>query len=341
MKMIILGAEMFNGSLDLNTTYLHNPYPLAPKPVQGWQGWRGVETSNGMEGDLPGTCFVFKPVQERVEFLFVRNGVHSHPAINSKFILTQSSGEILAVEEPIAGVRQFEVTLRFSSTELNQEYRLYWPYADSLGYLGLKSPAESLEGVPYVRPEQFYIPFGDSITQGYQGSHFLKSYAGRTSQKLGLPIYSMGFGSRTVVATDPLCESIPKPAFVSVLIGVNNALGGTSLADYQKEIEEYYKNLRKRFPTVPIAWLVPFIELSFPGFDPEKKSGEGVISRVKAYQDFLFQWLPSLNDKALQIVDTRLIQTKELLPDWVHPQDEGHEILSNKILEAAEKLKSS
>lgn len=336
--MIIRGAEMFQGSLELDITYLHNPYPQVPKPIQGWRGWRGIETGNGMEADLPGTCIVFKPCSEKIQFMFIRNGLHAHVAVNNFFVFTRGEYEVISVEMPLDGIRQFEVELLFSLENFGTEFRLYFPYANSFTYLGLKTPSDSLEGVSYKRPNEFYLAFGDSITQGYQASHVLKCYASQVSQKLTLPLYSMGFGSRMIIPSDPLCESIPKPAVISVLIGINNVLNGTTLSDFKELVELYYKNLKSRFPEIPIIWLVPFLESSFLGFDPEKKTGSIALELVKSYQDYLFEWFPSQNDPKLKIIDSRIIQRKELLPDCIHPTDEGHEILSKLVVNAIENI---
>lgn len=333
----ILGVETYRGKLELDEKLVHSPFPRV-SGIASWRAHRGLVNGNGMEGDLPGVFLKLSPQSEDVHFLFCRNGVHAHPAVNSQWVLSDESDRVLSVRSPIAGIRTIQLKLGFSQEEIGKSFKLFFPYAESYDFLGKMETSGKLEMCVYQRPESFYVSFGDSITQGYNASHYLKSYAYLVSRGLEFPHLNLGFGSRQLVPTDPLNPVLDRASWITVLIGVNDSLQGKPLERYQEEARVFYGNIRKRFPQTPLCWVEPFILPTFPGFDVEQKKGPEVVGRVNACRKFLQEWIPTLNDPKLVLLSTEFMEKKELLFDSIHPQDEAHERLALSMVEKIKTL---
>lgn len=204
-------------------------------------------------------------------------------------------------------------------------YEFLLPVADKVDFCGIELNEGARLSPIKEKPRLRYIPYGDSITQGFWASDPSKTYSYVLAQSKGWQLVNMGFGSRTAVAGDGEVVARLNPDIVTILIGVNDCLGNVPLSAYRENVCGLIANLRKTKASLPIYVITP---LNVPG---KWKRTEN----LDQYREVLRTLVKESWDANLH-----LIEGPDLIPndgqyfqDGLHPNDAGFGLMAQKLNE--------
>jgi lysophospholipase L1-like esterase len=220
----------------------------------------------------------------------------------------------------ISKIKMGEVTRRTVEVML--------PYGDTVSFLGIGLPkgAELYQIKREVLP--CYVAYGDSITQGFRATNPVETYPVRLSRAKKWELFNMGFGSRRATIPDGAVLARLKPDIVTMMIGVNDCLGGKPVARYAADAAGLVTEFRRTMRTTPVFFITPL-----PVAEPAKwKNSE----KLDSYRVAATQALTNLNDPNLHIIDgTTLIEPKPaLFADGLHPNASGFEMIARNLEQA-------
>ncbi len=192
------------------------------------------------------------------------------------------------------------------------------------GDLEMDDPAEITPATPAGNPRKLLF-VGDSIMQGMTTSSPAKTYADIVTRAGKMDFYNLGIGGMTA---DPRWAEMIAGEYeydqVIFCLGVNDFIGGKSLADYRKDLTEFLTYFAGK-PMVILS-LTPFS--SHPQTNPH---GETVD-----------QFRDCIREIAEARPDTIFVPGPEILPedpqcliDGLHPNDLGAAVFArnlNKII---------
>lgn len=202
-------------------------------------------------------------------------------------------------------------------------YEILLPVADKVTFCGVElSEGERLTPIK-EKPRPRYVPYGDSITQGFWASDPSKTYPYLVARGRGWQLVNMGFGGRTATPSDGEAVAELHPDLVTILIGVNDCLGNTPLSAYRENVRGLIANLRKAKASLPIYVITP---LNVPG---QWKGTE----KIDQYREVLRGVVEESGDANL-----RLIEGPDLIPnesryfqDGLHPNNAGFALMAERL----------
>lgn len=201
---------------------------------------------------------------------------------------------------------------------------------------------------------------GDSITQGCCVTHHENRFVNKIAHLTGAVCNNYGIaGTRIAPQHQPsevprrdrdfisrLDEMDPNADIVVVFGGTNDF--GHGDAPFGEDADEtadtfcgalkvFYKGLQKRYPNALILILTPMHrcgEDNVLGEGQKKIPSQPLIAYVeqirKTAASFMFPILDLYDEPALDPNDDAV--RRRCMPDGLHPNDAGHEIITNKIL---------
>ena len=131
------------------------------------------------------------------------------------------------------------------------------PYWDSVDFRGLTVNDSANFATVSARPSTRYVAYGDSITQGAYVSNATKTYAARIGRAKGWEVVNMGFGGAGINGDDGTTIGGLHADVITVLMGYNNAAGGTTAANYRAGMAAFVGNVRRQEAKVPIYLISP------------------------------------------------------------------------------------
>ena len=181
-----------------------------------------------------------------------------------------------------------------------------------------------------VKKQKTILCIGDSITHGYDAKYPSNSYPARIARHFDCNMINQGIGG-DVYHVGNLGEGI---GFTPDLITV--ALGTNDWSNRQKErfdlcVEEFYKKLAELYPDTPVAVITPFWR---GNFDRITKVGSFDYAAEKITE------CAKVNKK-LTVIDGKTLidhDPKFFSPDVLHPNDEGFEMMAERLFPILEKL---
>ncbi|MBI3923433.1 MAG: hypothetical protein HY318_18585 [Armatimonadetes bacterium] len=210
-----------------------------------------------------------------------------------------------------------------TSSPGSHTYEILLPVADKVTFCGVElSEGERLSPIK-EKPKLRFVPYGDSITQGFWASDPSKTYPYLVARERGWQLVNMGFGSRTATPSDGEAVAELHPDLVTILIGVNDCLGNAPLSAYRESVRGLISNLRKAKASLPIYVITP---LNIPG---QWKGTE----KIDQYREVLRGVVKESGDANL-----RLIEGPDLIPnatqyfqDGLHPNDAGFALMAERL----------
>lgn len=201
---------------------------------------------------------------------------------------------------------------------------------------------------------------GDSITDASRGReggslNYGNGYSTITYAKLGKKYPGMKFINRGVSGNRVVdlyarikadCINL-KPDYMSVLIGVNdvwheiNSQNGVATEKFEKIYSMFIEEIKEALPDIKIIILEPFVlkasatEEHWKEFKTGTKEKGEAAKKVAEKFSLPFVSLQDKFDKAMEEYNDATYWTI----DGVHPNPPGHEIISEALIEAFEKIK--
>ena len=173
-----------------------------------------------------------------------------------------------------------------------------------------------------------YVAMGDSITAGYGLTSYSQSFVPRLSSMLGKTIINKGHGgdesSRGAGTVNSVLKNY-KPGVLLIFYGVNDLICGRS-------VESAIANLQTMILAAKVNKTIPVIATLTPAFGSHSFIYYGVAElsdRIRALADAEGICVADLND-------TFGDNSAYILPDGLHPNSLGHELIAltfNDILQ--------
>ncbi len=280
----------------------------------------------GYEWDNPGARVRFRTDATNAQAVLYYNELHVSTSARNSLGLYRVDGQTNALwsfqTAAVATVRTQEhvtVTLAVPPGGGFHDYELVLPYGDAVDFQGLQVNLDAQFQTPAARPATRYLAYGDSVTHGFTASDVGRSYAYRVAELRNWQLVNMGYGGRAATASDGATVGAQGAHVISVLIGVNDWQGGTSLATYSNRLDGFLANLRVQQPTAPVYLLTPlWVD---PAWDPA-----GDVEPLEAYRQVVRDVAAARGDPNLAVIEgPALIDPDTALFDAVrvHPNDAG------------------
>jgi lysophospholipase L1-like esterase len=203
---------------------------------------------------------------------------------------------------------------------------------------------------------------GDSITEGYGASCMEKTYWGLIGQQTGALVYGYGIGGTRIAAqqipTPPpdahkdqyfasRVESLIPDADVVVVFGGTNDFGDgdAALGHMEDRTEDtfygaYHLLIRKllnRYPDGKLVVMTPLHRMSEDETDYNER-GVRRVGSLQRYADAIIEVAGFYGVPVVDLFRTSGIQPRvdilreKYMPDGLHPNDEGHALLAQRLL---------
>ncbi len=117
---------------------------------------------------------------------------------------------------------------------------------------------ETASVLPAPEKDLRIISFGDSITQGYLGSHTAMNYVGRMITGLNAEVLNQGAGGYYFEAEvlDPALSSW-QPDLITIAFGTNDYGYRPTPELFETSVRDYMESLTAVFPGVPVLGIMP------------------------------------------------------------------------------------
>lgn len=276
--------------------------------------------------DSPGTCIRFRTdarsVRAHVEFAD-KATLATHNACSSPGACRIDGVEAGDYTRPGDAGGQIAVSLEAPGGSGDHEYEIFLPYADTVRFLGVEIDAGASLLPVVERTGPRYAPYGDSITQGFWASGPLRTYAHQVAETHGWRLLNMGFAGRWATAADGIEVARLRPDLASILIGVNDCLGGVALEDYRANVAGIIANIRASCPDIPIHAITP---LNVPGRWPGAE-------RLEAYREQVRMIAATSGDVHLHVIEGPALIPSDgaYFSDGLHPNDAGFALMATNL----------
>lgn len=167
------------------------------------------------------------------------------------------------------------------------------------------------------------VAFGDSLVTGY-GTTDNSDFVSILSTKLGVPVQNLGRnGDTTATARERVAEVVrQQPDIVILLLGGNDALQRVPVAQTRENLDAILTTLRQvssvRIHIVLVGVMGNVIS------DPYRTVFEDLAKRHGV------EYVPNIL--------AGIYGHESLMSDQIHPNNEGHRMMAERILPAIEKL---
>jgi lysophospholipase L1-like esterase len=204
------------------------------------------------------------------------------------------------------------------------DYEIVLPYGESVEFNGLTINGSAGFATPTPRPATRWVAYGDSITQGFHASALSATYPWLIGKAKDWEVVNMGFGSRQANAGDGIAVRSLSGDVITVLIGVNNALGETPITSFSTAYEGFLDNIRAEQPDVPIFAITP-LWVNVTGW-PKAVT-------LELYRQAIRNIVTAANDPNLH-----LVEGPDLIPgeaqyfqDGLHPNTAGFALMAANL----------
>ena len=202
-------------------------------------------------------------------------------------------------------------------------YEVLMPVADKVDFCGVELEEGAHLGPVEEDPGPRYVPYGDSITQGFWASSPARTYPYLVARNNGWDLVNMGFGSRAATASDGEAVARLDPDLVTVLIGVNDCLGGRSVTEYEDSVRGFVSHLRQTETTVPTYLITP---LNVPG--PWAGTED-----LDSYREAIRAFVRASDDTHLHLIEgpDLIPDERQYFQDGLHPNDAGFALMAQRL----------
>jgi lysophospholipase L1-like esterase len=226
------------------------------------------------------------------------------------------SGEELVDEQPaVLGRGSVRVRLAAGRTVIHLPEGMKPVVTDVVAVGGTIEPAP---------PEPRWIAYGDSITEGWVASGPARAWPAIAGRRHGLDVVNMGY------AGSARGETVSAEHIAGVDCDVVSLAHGTNCwsrwphtaAMLRATTEAFIGIIRSTHPEVPIVVCSPIVRLDAE--DAPNLVGATLADLRAAVED-------AAEAAGVTLVPGRELLAPDLLPDGIHPGDEGHRILADIV----------
>lgn len=152
-----------------------------------------------------------------------------------------------------AGAVAVTVTLGATASRLVE---ILLPYSSPVQFTSIDI-ADGTLTAPAARTANTFGFCGDSITQGFFGYSLANSWPHLVAMNKGYQLINLGYGNRNCVATDGTALGNLNATISTYLIGVNDYLNNTTIADFKTAYAGFIANFRAIQPTSKLYCITP------------------------------------------------------------------------------------
>ena len=178
--------------------------------------------------------------------------------------------------------------------------------------------------------------YGDSITQGYLGTHPAMNYIGCVTRELNAECLNQAIGGyyfEEASLDDRLANW--QPDLVTIAYGTNDYALRPTLADIVSHAEAFCRRLTEIFPGIPILGIMPI-------YRDDERHHMRELMRDWSFRDELeaLGHVYAQFDQVTVLEDTWYPRHADFLaPDQVHPNDMGFLLYGQRVTEAVRNLR--
>ena len=258
---------------------------------------------------IEGTCNLF---EERGQIDLVVDG----ELVASVDLANQTSFQF---ENLATGTKSIELWLpQFGETRLSG--------------LGIDNDA-NISAVPGSNAKK-WITYGSSISQCSAANSPTQTWPAITARNRGYDLTCLGFGGQCHL--DPMIARVIRDReadLISLSLGIN-IYGAASLSDrtFGPGILGFVKIVREKHPTTPIALLSPIYS---PGREDTPNEVGFTLKKMREVVAVSVETLRRNGDENITYIDGLDIfdaDNAHLLPDDLHPNNEGYAIMAQNVL---------
>lgn len=205
--------------------------------------------------------------------------------------------------------------------------------------IGVKGTAISNEPVSPLKGKKWAV-LGDSVTAGSGTSNpYHQVIANRTGI---LPVnYGVSGSNISIIdgRTDSFVERYSNMAndadIITVFGGTNDAgnsvpvgaWGDTASTTLYGSVKNLIEGLLSKYPSKRIGFILPLPRTAYPGLE------NGLVTRIKVIKEVCDRYsIPTLDLYTASGIAPHYLPSKEAnMPDGLHPNDAGHQVISHKI----------
>lgn len=207
------------------------------------------------------------------------------------------------------------------SNEKGREYTLYLPLYNSVKWMNVSVPQESLFVPSLTRQEKPIVVYGTSIAQGGCASRPGLAWTNILNRKLDLPLINLAFSGNGKLEKEVLEYIVKIDAKLYVLDCLPNLVGGNlTISELKKRITDAVNQLQHKRPGVPI------LLTAHDGYTDEainlvrRDQYQGVNMALQT----VFDSLSKQGSKEIYLLSkVEINQDIESTVDGVHPNDIG------------------
>jgi lysophospholipase L1-like esterase len=309
---------------DLHQTILPNDgrllvsdyHTIAERSATRLRFSRPLADGSGYQHCAPGARVSFITNASSVRFRVAYNGLVTRTGSGRNFVSVVLVDGALhsSFTNPLgeAGAAVVDHVVELSS--LPRQYDLVWPYGDGMDLLAiiLNAGASLFQG---IRPLGKMVVAGDSMTQGFEATDVLASYALSLPAAKARQLINMGYGGRRCFASDA-GEALTGTGAdrVVYLIGFNDFFGQVSLATFQSEAQGWITAARAALPSAKIYIVSPLY------------SPATAAIPLSSYRSALQAAEGGVGDAETFFIDGLSLMANDLsslAPDQIHPNNFG------------------
>lgn len=190
-----------------------------------------------------------------------------------------------------------------------------------------------------------WVHYGSSISQSHQASSPSNIWTGLVAEELNWHLTNLGFSGNCKIEpmVGLLISNLPAD-IITLKLGINVSRGGLTTRTFSPNVIGLVQMIREKQPITPIVLISPIC--SPPREEKVERVGEPatIISLIEMrhiLQDIVTVCRDYGDDNIYYIDGLRLFGVDELgyLPDEVHPNAEGQQILADHFMREVEALK--
>ena len=189
-----------------------------------------------------------------------------------------------------------------------------------------------LTGETFLNPEKSprkLLAFGDSITQGYDAEYPSFSYINRIADHFNMELINKAVGGDTFMPEMAAFEEAFIPERIFVAYGTND-WSVKKKGDFEQDTAGFFRNLRNRFPNIPIHVLLPIWR--------EDYQRETFVGTFEYMEEFI-------RKNCLEYEQVQVIRGFDLFPRittffsdyYLHPNDMGSLLMADRVIRELEK----
>jgi hypothetical protein len=242
----------------------------------------------------------------------------------------------IVVNGKLAGSTETANKTSFQYDNLGSEMKdieLWMPQFGEIRFssLSFDDNAETLK--PSESSTKKWITYGSSITQCSTADSPTKTWPAIVARSRGYDFTCLGFGGQCHI--DPMVARIIRDReadLISLCLGINIHSGSLNQRTYRPGILGFVQIVREKHPTTPITLISPI-------FSPDREDTPNVVGftlkQMRLEVKKAARTLQEYGDKNIHYInglDVFDSENAHLLPDNLHPNNEGYGIMADNLL---------